>query len=592
MNNEGCPIDWEGFKERMARLRESSIHEISLSNNENRGLGLASLSAENQNPSFETSLMSNVAGVNKSHSQANNISDLDPAPNMSDVQNPNDELVLPSHNDTARISDMNPCDARVCISPAVVEGVSNHVGAQVSQVAAFPSLNDAYRNGGLKSPTSVVVPLIGSVLMQPSLNTAPIVCNNQEGNGLDSLRSESSNVKANFRYMEVPTSNDEGIKFCMPVQVVNEVQTRFENTLYGYFIGKRLAYPVVEYFVKQNWGKFGLTRIMLNAKGFFFFKFSSHKGLEDVLENGPWMIRKVPIVLKEWSIDTRLEKEELTSLPVWVKIHNVPIQVFSEDGLSIIASHVGKPVMLDAYTTNMCRESWGRSSYARCLIEVSARDEPLETLTFGVPLSNGSGYSNETVTIEYEWTPLRCSQCYTFGHDNTCCPKIVTACPMATQVADLSKVNEQKEEGFQNVKRKKKRGKKTNGSVNGGFQVGSKPLYVPKVNLPASSTSKYNKNAPSIPKAGTSASSTKSGPALVAVTPINPTKRTNNPDSNSEFPATFKAGFMNNISRNEGGVGTSNSFEILNQSDSEVEEVENVYDEAAYLYHDKRDKAK
>ncbi|GKC22950.1 zinc knuckle CX2CX4HX4C containing protein [Tanacetum coccineum] len=49
-----------------------------------------------------------------------------------------------------------------------------------------------------------------------------------------------------------------------------------------------------------------------------------------VLEGGPWLIRKSPIILKKWSMDTRLLKEELTRIPIWVKLHDVPIQVFEE----------------------------------------------------------------------------------------------------------------------------------------------------------------------------------------------------------------------------------------------------------------------
>ncbi|GKA73756.1 zinc knuckle CX2CX4HX4C containing protein [Tanacetum coccineum] len=109
-------------------------------------------------------------------------------------------------------------------------------------------------------------------------------------------------------------------------------------------------------------------------------------GLEDVLENWPWMIYNNPIILKKWSMSTCLCMEELTRIPVWVKIHDVPIQVFSEDGLSIIASQIGKPVKLDSYTSSMCIESWGRSSFTCCLIEINAEDVLKENLTIGVPL--------------------------------------------------------------------------------------------------------------------------------------------------------------------------------------------------------------
>ena len=180
------------------------------------------------------------------------------------------------------------------------------------------------------------------------------------------------NVDANIQ----PTQNStaeavcEGVNVSIPRRVVEKVSARLEHTLYGYFIGNRMAFPVVEYYARNNWAKYGLKKIMMNAKGFFFFKFDTQAGLESVLEDGPWMIRKSPIILKQWSIDTRLCKEELTRIPIWVKLHDVPIQVFEDDGINLIASFIGKPIMLDSYTSSMCKDSWGRSSFARCLIEV------------------------------------------------------------------------------------------------------------------------------------------------------------------------------------------------------------------------------
>nr|GFD07502.1 zinc knuckle CX2CX4HX4C [Tanacetum cinerariifolium] len=47
-------------------------------------------------------------------------------------------------------------------------------------------------------------------------------------------------------------------------------------------------------------------------------------------------------------------------------LHDVPSQVFSEDGISLIATQLGKPIMLHTYTSSMCIESWGQSS---CLNE-------------------------------------------------------------------------------------------------------------------------------------------------------------------------------------------------------------------------------
>nr|GFB54623.1 zinc knuckle CX2CX4HX4C [Tanacetum cinerariifolium] len=73
-------------------------------------------------------------------------------------------------------------------------------------------------------------------------------------------------------------------------------------------------------------------------------KFDSRAGLDAILEGGPWMIRNSPIILKKWSMNTSLQKEELTRIPIWFKFHDVPIQVFEEDGISLIATYLGKLV--------------------------------------------------------------------------------------------------------------------------------------------------------------------------------------------------------------------------------------------------------
>lgn len=92
--------------------------------------------------------------------------------------------------------------------------------------------------------------------------------------------------KANFRPLETENVMED-VELSIPLKVVEEISNRFDNTLYGYFIGKRVAFPVVEYYARTTWAKYSLKKVMMNAKGFFFFKFDTLKGLEDVLEEGP-----------------------------------------------------------------------------------------------------------------------------------------------------------------------------------------------------------------------------------------------------------------------------------------------------------------
>ncbi|GKF76252.1 zinc knuckle CX2CX4HX4C containing protein [Tanacetum coccineum] len=114
------------------------------------------------------------------------------------------------------------------------------------------------------------------------------------------------------------------------------------------------------------------------------------------------MISNATIILKKWSISTSLLKEELTRILMWVKLHDVPIQVVLEDDISLIATHVGKPIMLDSYTSSMCIDSWGRSSFAQCLIEVNSDKGLKESITISIPLPEGTSCSKETIRVEYE----------------------------------------------------------------------------------------------------------------------------------------------------------------------------------------------
>ncbi|GJT77079.1 retrotransposon protein, putative, ty1-copia subclass [Tanacetum coccineum] len=106
-----------------------------------------------------------------------------------------------------------------------------------------------------------------------------------------------------------------------------------------------------------------------------------------------------------------------------LKHHGVPVMVFSKDGLSAIAMKLGTPLMLDSYTSDMCLQSWGRSGYARVMIELRADMELKDNIMVVMPKIIGEGYYTCTVCVEYEWKPPTCSCCKVFGHTQEECPK-------------------------------------------------------------------------------------------------------------------------------------------------------------------------
>ncbi|XP_021996030.1 uncharacterized protein LOC110893223 [Helianthus annuus] len=230
--------------------------------------------------------------------------------------------------------------------------------------------------------------------------------------------------KVNFRKLTTIDKHD-GCDVLLPRDSIRVAKDKMANTLYGYFLGDIVAYPVVEYFVRNNWKRFGLQKSMMNANGFFFFKFGDQTGMMNALNEGPWIIRSQLLFLEVWSPSVKLEKKEVKKVQVWVKIHEVPIVAYTEDGLSLIALAIGEPKALDSFTTAMCVDMWGRSSYARALIEISADNDFKEELVIAVPCMDGDGFAKEKVYVEYEWIPHRCSRCCAFGHNDDACPRQV-----------------------------------------------------------------------------------------------------------------------------------------------------------------------
>ncbi|GJY38270.1 zinc knuckle CX2CX4HX4C containing protein [Tanacetum coccineum] len=111
-------------------------------------------------------------------------------------------------------------------------------------------------------------------------------------------------------------------------------------------IGKKVAYRLLEKYVLNAWKKFGVKRSMEDKRGFVFIKFS----FEGVLGDGPCLIHSVPFILRKWKLAAELSQDELTSAPVWVKLHGVHALAFTADGLSDIATRFGTPMMLDSCT--------------------------------------------------------------------------------------------------------------------------------------------------------------------------------------------------------------------------------------------------
>ncbi|GJV19201.1 zinc knuckle CX2CX4HX4C containing protein [Tanacetum coccineum] len=115
-----------------------------------------------------------------------------------------------------------------------------------------------------------------------------------------------------------------------------------------------------------------ITDIDANKNGHYVFKFRDSNSLNVVLDKGPWMVKNKPMFVQKWNSEIGMEKMEPKRLSVWVKIVNVPLEAWSVDGISALASSLGKPMLMDTMTATMCHKGVGNFKYARVLMEMDA----------------------------------------------------------------------------------------------------------------------------------------------------------------------------------------------------------------------------
>ncbi|KAM1263144.1 hypothetical protein PS2_027954 [Malus domestica] len=111
-------------------------------------------------------------------------------------------------------------------------------------------------------------------------------------------------------------------------------------------------------------------------------------------------------------------KETLSKVPVWVKFFNVPLAYWSFEGLSHIASAIGKPLFADSLT-----ESKKRISFVRICVELDTNDELIDSFDLNtLPLDSSGDAIIVEIRVEYQWRPKICSKCKVFGHSDSSCP--------------------------------------------------------------------------------------------------------------------------------------------------------------------------
>ncbi|KAL2228568.1 UNVERIFIED_CONTAM: hypothetical protein Sindi_1836500, partial [Sesamum indicum] len=192
------------------------------------------------------------------------------------------------------------------------------------------------------------------------------------------------------------------------IDTIRNGSTRWKTTSVGYFLGKRSYFHDVKEFALSVWP--GLREVTATMNDFFFFQFKTVAYMEEVIEGGPWLFQGQSIVLQKREPGMAIRKLKHTQVLVWIKLRHSPVELWIDEGLSTVASSIGKLLYPDVIT-----RACTRLDFARVCVMLDVSSKLPKHIIIMTPDEKG-GEAPCKVDVEYEWVTPKCTNCMTLGH--------------------------------------------------------------------------------------------------------------------------------------------------------------------------------
>ncbi|KAL0294558.1 UNVERIFIED_CONTAM: hypothetical protein Sradi_6878500 [Sesamum radiatum] len=212
-----------------------------------------------------------------------------------------------------------------------------------------------------------------------------------------------------------PTTQNGEIVVRPSLDVIRNRSRRWSSTAVGYFLGRRPYFHHVKDYARSIWPR--VHEVTTTSNGFFFFQFETTAAMEEVIEGGPWLLNRQPIILQKWEPGMVLRKLQHTQVPVWIKLRHLPVELWTNKGLSMVASGIGKPLYPDAIT-----RACTRLDFARVCVMLDIGSKLPKHIVTMIPREDSSEVACKA-DVEYEWLPPKCTTCMSLGHPTKDCPK-------------------------------------------------------------------------------------------------------------------------------------------------------------------------
>ncbi|KAL2228566.1 UNVERIFIED_CONTAM: hypothetical protein Sindi_1836300 [Sesamum indicum] len=110
-----------------------------------------------------------------------------------------------------------------------------------------------------------------------------------------------------------------------------------------------------------------------------------------------------------------LRKLKHTQVPVWIRLTHLPVELWTVEGLSMVASGIGRSLYSDAIM-----RACTRLDLARVCVMLDVSSTLPKHIIIMMPNEDG-GETPCKINVEYEWQPPKCTSCMMLGHTAKMC---------------------------------------------------------------------------------------------------------------------------------------------------------------------------
>ena len=143
-------------------------------------------------------------------------------------------------------------------------------------------------------------------------------------------------------------------------------------------VGRSVSFSYIQNKLMQIWRPAGWMDCADLSHEFFLVRFFPKEDLDSVLEKGLWFIGDFFLSLRPWEPFFKPSIANVSLIAVWVKLNELPIELYEIEAIKQIGESLGKVLRIDAHTTMEAR-----GKYARLCIQIDINKPLINTILIG-----------------------------------------------------------------------------------------------------------------------------------------------------------------------------------------------------------------